>query len=57
MPQLIVHWFHFAELYAVMLTWIVVPLGFYASFLFLGRHYGMFVPRNITKDGPADGVH
>ena len=40
----LIHWYHMAEVYAVILVWIVIPLGFFASYLFLQRHYGLFTP-------------
>jgi len=34
-----------AEIYAVILTWIVIPLGTYVFFQFFNEHFGMFEPR------------
>ena len=36
------HCFQYAEVYAVVLTLIVIPLGYWASYLFLKNHFGLF---------------
>jgi hypothetical protein len=45
--------YNYAEVYAVVLTWIVVPLGFWACYLFFSRHFGMFgapEPERVAKE-------
>lgn len=44
MATLFIHFFAFAETYAVLLVWVTVPLAFYASYLFMNNHFGMFEP-------------
>ena len=40
----VIHLFDFAEVYAVLLSWITLPLGYGACFYFFQRHFGMFLP-------------
>ena len=39
---MLVHLFNNAETYAVLLVWIVIPLGYGACYLFVRNHYGWF---------------
>ncbi|GAG94513.1 unnamed protein product [marine sediment metagenome] len=48
------------ESYTALLSWIVVPLGFYALYLFLSRHYGIFafeaeVPMTEESESVTNG--
>ncbi len=42
MFDLLLHWYEMSEIYAMLLAWIVVPLGFTALFLFMRNQFGMF---------------
>ena len=44
MLSFLYHWYQYAEVYTVMLVFVVVPLGFYCAYLVLKNHYAMFVP-------------
>lgn len=46
------HWYRMAEVYAVILVWIAVPLGFFACYLFFQRHYGLFTPPTRVPTKP-----
>lgn len=37
MADLVLHWYAFGEVYAVLLVWIVVPLSYLALLLFVRR--------------------
>jgi hypothetical protein len=41
----LLHVYQFAEVYTVILSWIVLPLGYGACYLFFNQHYGMFSGR------------
>jgi hypothetical protein len=45
MQNALFHIYRYAEVYTVLLVWIVVPLGYWASFTFLRNHFGMFKPQ------------
>ena len=32
------HFFEYAEVYTVLLSWVVVPLAFYSAYLFFRNH-------------------
>lgn len=59
MYDFLVKFYEHAELYAVLLAWAVIPLFFYAVYLFFSTHYRMFsqeltsasVPEAKTMDG------
>lgn len=51
MLALLMHWYRFAELYAVVLVWIVVPLFFYECYYFFSHHYEIFNPQKRIKEG------
>lgn len=44
--SLLLHVYAFAETYTVLLVWIVIPLGFYAAYLWIRNRYGLFKERN-----------
>lgn len=56
MLNLLVHWYQYAEVYAVIFSWIVVPLGYYAAYLFLRNHYGIFQPK-VVEVSVKDAAH
>jgi hypothetical protein len=49
MLPIILHLYQLAEVYTVILAWIVIPLAFIALFLFMHRHYAMFTPPEREK--------
>ena len=57
MLSLLMHLYQRAEVYTVMLVWIVVPLGFVSCYLFFQRQFGMFVPPQDVKESPSHGNH
>ena len=59
---LLMLWYQNAELYAIFLVWVVLPLGFYAAYLFLRRNFGMFEPTTSIRAArlrrtPIDASH
>jgi len=52
--NLLEHFFTFAETYAVCLVWVCVPLGFYASYLIMKNHFGMFA---VAKNSDSEVSH
>ena len=40
--HLFVHVFNYAESYTILLSWIVVPLGFFACYTFFQNHFEMW---------------
>ena len=55
MSTLLIHWYQNAEVYAVLLVWVVVPLGFYATLLFFTNHYGIFLSQELKQERKEDG--
>ncbi len=54
MLKFLVHVYQYAEVYAVLLSWVVIPLGYYAAYLFLHNHYGQFtVPAFANAAEPS----
>jgi len=53
MLKILQHVFQYAEAYAVLLVWIVIPLGYFVCFRFFQRRYGMFIsnPAPLTGKG------
>lgn len=50
------HVYNHAETYTVLFAWATIPMAFYASYLFLQHHYGMFtVPENGASSHPVKG--
>lgn len=49
MLKFLVHTYQYAEVYAVLLSWVVIPLGYYAAYLFMRNHYGQFTPQKVTN--------
>jgi hypothetical protein len=47
MLKLLVHLYRHAEIYTVMLVWIIIPLGYYGWYRFLKRHV-------ILSNGPEN---
>lgn len=41
----LVHIYEFAEVYTVLLSWVVIPLGYLSCYMFFNRHFGMFSER------------
>ena len=54
MMDLLAHFFQFAEVYTVLLVWLVVPLGFLAILLFLQSQYGIFTLDGGVSNHGAD---
>ncbi|MBI4405057.1 MAG: hypothetical protein HY537_12915 [Deltaproteobacteria bacterium] len=44
MLAFLVHFYYAAEVYTVLLLWLVTPLGFYLCYRFFQSHYQMFSP-------------
>lgn len=58
MLNFLIHWYQLAEVYAVILAWITLPLAYYASYLFMRNHYGLFIPTALpaqNKEGLSHG--
>lgn len=54
MLKLLVHVYQYAEVYAVLLSWVTIPLGYYAAYLFIRNHYGLFmVPAFANAAAPT----
>lgn len=51
MLKFLVHVYQYAEFYAVILSWTVIPLGYFASYLFLRNHFGWF---EVKREGHAE---
>ena len=50
MLRLLVHVYQFAEVYTVLLVWLVVPLGFFVCRNFFQKHFGMFSESKAMED-------
>jgi hypothetical protein len=57
MLELLIQIYRFAEVYTVLLAWVVIPLGFFAVFLFFQSHYRMFLPRPQVGDEKEEHKH
>ncbi len=49
------HCFQYAEIYSVILAVIVIPLGYYAVYLFMKNHYGLFAEAQKSKGNQRKG--
>jgi hypothetical protein len=50
MLVLLIQVYRLAEVCTVVLAWVVIPLGFFAIFLFFQSHYQMFLPWPTVRD-------
>ena len=47
----LVHLFRYAEVYTVVLVWLILPLGYWVCFRFFSTHFDMFLPRSRPAQG------
>jgi hypothetical protein len=57
MLSLLTHLYKNAEAYTVLLSFIVIPLGFWESFHFMKVHYGIFKAPDARANSTKEDHH